>query len=82
MADIYSVLTDITNGLSATLTDCGFTAIIPEGVEKGELPAVTDSGRIIIEYKGENKALKLEHFNNKISLLGASKEGEILRSDF
>ena len=42
MADIYSVLTDITNGLSATLTDCGFTAIIPDGVEKGELPIYFD----------------------------------------
>ncbi len=82
MADIYSVLTDITNGLNATLADCGFTAVIPAGVEKGDLPAVTDSGRIVIEYKGENKAIKLEHFNNKISLLGASKEGEILSSDY
>ena len=82
MADIYSVLNDIVIGLNATLTECGFTAVIPDGVEKGELPAVTDSGRIIIEYKGENKALKLEHFNNKISLLGAAKEGEILSSDF
>ena len=82
MADIYSVLTDITNGLNATLAECGFTPVIPAGVEKGELPAVTDSGRIVIEYKGENKALKLEHFNNKISLLGASKEGEILSSDY
>ncbi len=82
MADIYSVLTDITSGLNATLAECGFTPVIPAGVEKGELPAVTDSGRIVIEYKGENKALKLEHFNNKISLLGASKEGEILSSDY
>lgn len=82
MADIYSVLADINSGLNATLTECGFTAVIPAGVETGELPAVTDAGRIVIEYKGENKALKLEHFNNKISLLGASKEGEILSSDF
>lgn len=82
MADIYAILSDINSGLSATLTDCGFTAVIPNGVEKGELPAVTDSGRITIEYKGENKALKIEHFNNKLSLLGASKEGEILSSDF
>jgi len=82
MADIYSVLADIANGLNETITNCGFTVVIPEGVEKGALPAVTDSGRIVIEYKGENKALKIEHFNNKISLLGASKEGEILSSDF
>lgn len=82
MADIYAALADITGGLSETLKECGFTAIVPDGVEKGELPAVTDSGRIIIKYKGENKALKLEHFNDKITLFGASKEGEILESDY
>ena len=82
MADIYAILSDINNGLSGVLGECGFTAVIPEGVEKGELPAVTDSGRISIQYKGENKALKIEHFNNKLSLHGASKEGEILSSDF
>lgn len=82
MADIYAVLADIGNGLNETLKECGFTPVIPEGVEKGEFPAVTDSGRITVEYKGENKALKMEHFNNKITLLGVAKEGEILSSDF
>ncbi len=82
MADIYSVLADITGGLNETLKECGFTPVIPEGTEKGELPAVTVSGRITVEYKGENKALKIEHFNNKITLLGAAKEGEILSSDY
>ena len=82
MADFYSALADITNGLGEILNECGFTAVIPDGVEKGDLPAVTESGRIIIRYKGENKALKIEHFNDKISLFGANKEGEIAESDF
>ncbi len=82
MADIYSALADITGGLSETLKECGFTVVVPDGIEKGELPAVTDSGRIVIKYKGENKALKIEHFNDKITLLGAAKEGEILESDY
>lgn len=82
MADIYAALADITGGLSETLKECGFTAVIPEGVEKDALPAVTDSGRIIIKYKGENKALKIEHFNDIITLFGAAKEGEILESDY
>ena len=82
MADIYTALAEIINGLGETLKECGFTAVIPEGVEKGELPAVTDSGRIVIKFKGENKALKIEHFNEKITLYGASKEGEILDSDY
>ena len=82
MADIYAVLADINSGLNETLKECGFAVVVPDGVEKGELPATTVAGRITIEYKGENKALKIEHFNNKISLLGVSKEGEILSSDY
>ena len=82
MADIYAALADITHGLADVMKECGFTAVVPEGVAKGELPAVTDSGRIIIKYKGENKALKIEHFNDRITLFGASKEGEILDSDY
>ena len=82
MADIYAALAEITGGLGQTIADCGFTAVIPEGVAKDELPAVTDSGRIIINYKGENKALRIEHFNDRITLYGAAKEGEILESDY
>ncbi len=82
MADFYSALADITGGLGETLNECGFTAVIPDGVEKGALPAVAESGRIIIRYKGENKALKIEHFNDRISLFGAQKDGEIAESDY
>ena len=82
MADIYSILGDIFKGMSETVKECGFEPVIPADCEKDALPAVTESGRITIEYKGENKALKIEHFNNKITLYGAKKEGEILASDF
>ena len=82
MADIYAVLGDIYKGLSATVEECGFTPVIPVGKDKDELPAVEDGGRIVIEYKGEGKALKLEYFNKKISALGARKDGEILASDY
>ncbi len=82
MADIYAALADVVAGLSETVKECGFSVVTPENVSNGELPAVTDSGRIIIKYKGENKALKIEHFNDRITLFGASKEGEILESDY
>ncbi len=82
MADIYSILADIYKGLRETVKECGFEPVIPANTEKDALPAVEESGRITIEYKGENKALKIEHFNNKLTLYGANKEGEILASDF
>lgn len=82
MADIYPVLNDIYKNMSETVADCGFAPVIPAETEKGSMPAVENSGRITIEYKGENKAIKVEYFNNKITLFGAKKEGEILPSDY
>ena len=82
MADIYPVLNDIYKNMGETLADCGFEAVIPDGVEKDALPATESGGRITIDFKGENKAARIEYFNNKITLLGAKKEGEILASDF
>ncbi|MBQ6467098.1 MAG: hypothetical protein IJJ61_04075 [Clostridia bacterium] len=82
MADIYEILGSIYDGLSAAAGECGLTPVYPEGKAKGELPFKEDSGRIIIEYQGENKAARIEHFNNRIALMGAAKEGEILPSDY
>lgn len=82
MADINSVLLSIVNGLGATLTECGFTAVIPDGVEKGALNATNHGGKITVEFKGEGKALRLEHFDNRLALLAAVKDGEITDGDF
>lgn len=82
MAKIHEILAEINGGLSDTLKDCGFSLVIPEGTEKDALPARSDSGRITIAYKGENKAIRLEFFNDRLSLMAAIKEGEILDSDY
>lgn len=82
MADIYKILEDVNAGLSDVLKENGFAPVVPKGTEKGALPADADSGRITIDYKGENKALKIEHFSDRISLLAAVKEGEILPGDY
>ncbi len=82
MADINSILSSIVSGLGETLTQCGFTAVIPQGVEKGSLPAVNLGGKITVEFKGEGKALRLEHFNDRLALLFAVKDGEIVDGDY
>lgn len=82
MSDVYSVMGDVYSGLSKAAEDCGFKPVIPSGTEKGELPVITDNGRVYIDFTGENKAFRIEHFNNKIALYGASKEGAILDTDF
>lgn len=82
MADICNVLSQIVSGMSTALSTCGFTVVVPEEVEKGSLPAVTKGGTITIEFTGEGKALRMEHFDNRLSLLAASKDGVITDSDF
>lgn len=82
MADIYSVLSQIVSGMSTALSDCGFSAVVPEGIEKGALPAVTKGGTITVEFVGEGKALRMEHFDNRLSLLAAVKDGVIADGDF
>lgn len=83
MADIYTALSAVLKGMEDTLTANGFEAVLPQGVKKGELPAVTESGKITIDFRGEKGALRMEHFDNKIALLITEKTGEdIAESDF
>lgn len=82
MAEINEIISSIYDGVSKAAADCGLSPVFPEGKGKSETPSKEDAGRIIIEFKGEGKGAKIEHFNNKIALFGARKEGEILSSDF
>ncbi len=82
MADIIALLTDVYRGILPAFTECGFTVVNPDEPVSPELPAKDVNGCITIEFRGENKAAKVEHFNSRISLHGAVKEGEILSGDF
>lgn len=82
MADIIALLTDVYRGLVPAFTECGFTLAAPDEPISQELPAKNVNGCITIEFVGEDKAAKIEHFNNRISLHGARKEGEIVSGDF
>lgn len=82
MADIRQILSLIVSGLTDTLVSCGFKAVIPAGCAQGDLPATVSGDKITINFAGEGKALRIEHFDNKITLLCAEREGEILDGDF
>lgn len=82
MADIYELIGKICNSLKPVLSECGFTPVYPEGASKDELPIQTKNGKITVDYKGENRAVRLEHFNGKLFLYGVLKEGEILQGDY
>ena len=82
MENIYDILNRIYKDLALTLAGCGFVPVIPEGTEKGALPAKTEGDKITIAFKGENKALKIEHFDKRLTVSGVLKEGEISEGDF
>lgn len=82
MIDIQSALRDIFRGLEPTLSECGFKPVYPDGVKSDELPASISSGRAVMDFAGENKALRIEHYDNKINLLCAEKEGGVTDADY
>lgn len=82
MADKIEILTQIYNGIKPAVNECGFSPVYPDGINKDEAPIKESKGTYTIEYKGENKAFKIEHFNDKIYLYGAAKEGNIQSSDY
>ncbi|MEI6579208.1 MAG: hypothetical protein WCN92_07050 [Eubacteriales bacterium] len=83
MANIYTSLAAILKGMEETLTANGFTAVYPEGVKKPDLPAVTEGGRITIDFRGAKGSLRMEHFDDKIALLFTNKsEADVVESDF
>ena len=83
MADIYTALAAVLRGMEETLKTNGFEAVYPPNVKRGELPAVTEGGRITIDFRGEKGALRIEHFDDKIALLYTDKTGEeVAEADF
>ncbi len=82
MTDIYTLLQDVYTGIKPTLEKCGFSPVLRDGMSKDELPVSLESSRVILSFKGEGKALKIEHFNKKIALYGVMKDGDILESDY
>ncbi len=82
MADIIEILNRVHNGLEPSLAQCGFSAVVPAGTVKGQLPAVCEGEKVTVCYKGDNRALKMEYFDKKLSVTGALKEGEISDGDY
>ena len=82
MAEIRDILESIYKGIQPAVKECGFTPLYPEGADKTAAPVTESAGRYVMEFKGENKAFRIEHFNNRIFLYGVAKEGEIKSGDY
>lgn len=74
MTDIRIAMRDIYKNLEPALTDCGFKITTPADISDG-IPVEVVSGRAVMDFAGENRLLRIEHYDNKITLLWAQKEG-------
>ncbi len=82
MADKKEFLSAVFKGLQPAATECGFKPVYPDGADKSEAPVQEENGAAFIEYSGEGKAFRIEHFNDRIYLYGAAKEGRIAKADY
>lgn len=66
--EINAVLSSIIRGVESTMNNNGFSVIVPQGTEKGELPVTEKNGCTTILYGGKKGSAKIEIFEGKISL--------------
>ena len=73
MIDIRIAMNDIYKNLEPTLTKCGFRITTPADISDG-IPVSVTSGRAVMDFSGDNKALRIEHYDNKIER-GRERDG-------
>lgn len=66
--ELNSALAQIIKGLDSVMNTNGFSVVVPDGIEKGELPVTEKDGRSTVLYGGNKGAAKIEYFEGKISL--------------
>jgi hypothetical protein len=83
MPEIKEVLSRILDCMKDTLKDVNLVPVIPKGVEKGDVPAVTDNAHTYITLDGGNSAVRIEFVKDRISLLSCGKSyKEALDGDY
>ena len=74
--ELNSALGMVIRGFDGTMHDIGFEIIPPHGLEKGGFPAIEKNGYTIIVYGGKKGTVKIEFFENKLSLLCSLENAE------
>ncbi len=82
MIDIKIALAAILKGITPTVTELGFKPVYPDNVSSDEPPVSISSGRAVMDLAGENKAIRIEHYDNKITLLCAENENGVSDADY
>ena len=66
MIDIRNAMNDIYKNLEPTLTKCGFRITTPADISDG-IPVEVTSGRAVMDFSGENKALRIDMRQDRAS---------------
>lgn len=66
--ELNSAFAQIIKGLDSVMNTNGFSVVVPDGIEKGELPVTEKDGHTTVLYGGKKGAAKIEYFEGKISL--------------
>lgn len=74
--EISSAIGLIIKGLDTAMKDNGFSIVVPDSVEKGELPISQKNGYTTVLYSGNKGSVKIELFEGKISLLCAQSQAD------
>ncbi|MBQ2774867.1 MAG: hypothetical protein IJF40_03120 [Clostridia bacterium] len=82
MTDIKIALGAILEGIEPIVTELGFKPVYPDNITSDEPPVTISSGRAVMDFSGENKALRIEHYDNKITLLCAENENGVSDADY
>lgn len=81
--EISATISAIIKGVESTMNNNGFAVIVPQGIEKGDLPVTEKNGCMTILYGGKKGTAKIELFEGKISLFcSAAESGSAVDEDF
>lgn len=64
----------IMKGVESTMSDHGFSVVVPNGTEKGAVPVAVKNGSTVLTYTGHKGSAKIEFLEGKISLLCAQSQ--------
>ena len=64
----------IMKGVESTMSDHGFSVVVPNGTEKGAVPVAVKNGSTVLTYTGQKGSAKIEFLEGKISLLCAQSQ--------
>ena len=64
----------IMKGVESTMSDHGFSVVVPSGTEKGAVPVAVKNGSTVLTYTGQKGSAKIEFLEGKISLLCAQSQ--------